>query len=190
MANGYQSQEDGAEEVSELDDRLMVAIGLGDQDAMNALARRHRARVLRFALRMLGDRAAAEDVAQETLIKLWQAAPTYEPLGRFMAFLYAVARSRCAEHAGRLVRDGPLLASDLAPVGDACGPEHVGRALDGMPRDYRDVLVLSVCEGLTYGEIADALGIPKGTVASRKAAALRMLRDRVESLRGAEGEVW
>lgn len=174
--------------MSETDDKLMVAAGLGDQDAMDSLARRHRARIVRFALRMLGDLAAAEDVAQETLIRLWSASPTYRPQGRFLPYLYAVARSRCAEQARCSTPQPPVPVADPPPR-EPSGLDHVGRALDGMPRDFREVLVLSVCEGLTYAEIAAALGIPKGTVASRKAAGLRVLRDRVEGLRSAEGEV-
>lgn len=67
---------------------------------MADLARRHRARLERFAYRMLHDRAAAEDVAQETLIRLWGSASAYRPEGRFLAYLYTLARNRCLSHVG------------------------------------------------------------------------------------------
>jgi RNA polymerase sigma-70 factor (ECF subfamily) len=167
--------------MADLDDKLMLAVGRGDKDAMAALARRHRERVERFAFRVLGDLEAAEDVAQETLIRLWRSAGSYSGDGRFLPYLYKVARSRCAERARGLgIEDAtPDLDPPTPVAADPTDGADVGRALARLPRAGREVLVLSVCEGLTYAEIAEVLGLPKGTVASRKAAALRMLRDRL-----------
>jgi RNA polymerase sigma-70 factor, ECF subfamily len=166
--------------LSHHDDNLMAAAARGDEEAMASLARRHRARLERFAYRMLRDRATAEDVAQETLIRLWHSAPAYRPEGRFLAYLYTLARRRCLSHADA-PDDGlaPDLGQRAAPAAGEAADGEAMRCLHGLPAIHREVLVLSVCEELTYAEIAEVLGLPRGTVASRKAAALRMLRDRL-----------
>jgi RNA polymerase sigma-70 factor, ECF subfamily len=166
--------------VSHRDDNLMAAAARGDEEAMASLARRHRPRLERFAYRMLHDQAEAEDVAQETLIRLWRSASAYRPEGRFLAYLYTLARRRCLSHAGASEAGrAPDPGQHAAPGPDGSADGETMRCLHGLPRIHREVLVLSVCEELTYAEIAEVLGLPRGTVASRKAAALRMLRDRL-----------
>ncbi len=175
-----------AEAIGDLDERLMQAARRGDEEAFRALCRRDRPRIERFARRFVGDADLARDLAQETLIRLWQGARTYADGGCFRSFLYTIARNVCRSHARSPAPEGSLdPREDPARVQapDAGGPtDAVRRAVAGLPGCYREIVVLSVYEGLSYGEIASVLGCPKVTVASRKAAALRLLRDRLATL--------
>lgn len=170
----------------DLDERLMQAAGRGDEEAFRALCRRHRQRVERFARRYVCDADLARDLAQETLIRLWQGARTYAAGGCFRSFLYTIARNVCRSHARARLPEAPVERDDdpdqLLSRGEDGAATAVRRALAGLPACYREVVVLSVYEGLSYGEIANILGCPKGTVASRKAAGLRLLRDRLAPL--------
>jgi RNA polymerase sigma-70 factor (ECF subfamily) len=163
----------------------MIATGCGDDEAFRALARRHRRRLERFALRYADDHETARDLAQETLIRLWRAAGRYEPGGQFLAYLYTIASNVCRSRApGLAAGDRGELPEVPAPEPSAYDErtDAVKRAVRGLPERYREVVVLSAYEGLSYDEIAAVVGCPRGTVASRKATAVRLLRDRLAGL--------
>lgn len=94
----------------DLDERLMQAAGRGDEEVFRTLSRRHRQRVERFARRYVGDADLARDLAQETLIRLWQGARTYAAGGCFRSFLYTIVRNVCRSHARQ---NGSLVALDM-----------------------------------------------------------------------------
>src|SRR5688572_9030983 len=80
------------------DDELMLLARAGASGAFAALAGRYMTRLVQFCAKMLGDRHAAEEIAQETWLKLWTARESYVPRGKFPVLLYTVARHRCQNH--------------------------------------------------------------------------------------------
>lgn len=170
------------------DDALMALAAAGDTRAFGRLVRTHQARLVRFAARLLGDREAAEDAAQEAFLRLWRARERYQPKGNLGGYLLCVVRSVCLDHlrarrpTASLDRDCPLdIPSER--TADRCEARAVAeaarRAVLSLPEPQREVFILSHYEGLSYREIAETLGCPLGTVASRKALAVETLRRRL-----------
>jgi RNA polymerase sigma-70 factor (ECF subfamily) len=166
------------------DAELVVQWQKGDLGAFECLVRRHERRVYRLMYRMLGSREEAEDATQEAFLSLHRHGHRFRRESRFSTFLYRVAanaalnrrrslgRARArVEELGRRQQigdEGPTSARD--PEAAAHGAQiqnAVQRALLELPRDLRMAVVLFDIEGRAYKEIADALGVPEGTVKSR-----------------------
>lgn len=168
----------------------------GDMLAYRTLIERHADDLLRFLTRLVGDRAGAEDVFQETFLQIHQSAGTFDLTRRFKPWLFTIAANKGRDY---LRRKGRRAALDLsAPVrgsGDAGGEtfvdllemdipgpdarmegrerdERVQRAIDRMPWALREILLLSYFQRLSYAQIAEDLEIPLGTVKSRLHAAV------------------
>ena len=131
------------------------------------------------AYRLTGQRDDAQDLVQEVLLRVRRGLATYQP-GSMEGWLSRITTNAFLDDVRRRQRR----AVDYLPEDDPSGccprhrsadeqldhdrlPEHVQDALDSMPEDYRAAVVLSDVVGLSYQEIADALGIPLGTVRSR-----------------------
>ncbi|GAB3547097.1 RNA polymerase sigma-70 factor (ECF subfamily) [Actinopolyspora lacussalsi] len=161
----------------------------GDLDAFEVLIGRHRGRIYRIALRMLGNYHDAEDVAQEVIIQLWTALTSFAGASAFTTWLYRIVVNRCWNAQRRQLRTSPLDERNVPPA--AAGPEdtavarqHVHAVFEVMaalPVEQRGVLVLYQLEGLSYRETAAVLGITEAAVRSRLLRARRML---VNQLKG------
>jgi len=81
--------------VADRDEQLLLLAGGGDDEAFATLARRWRPKLEAFAARTLGDAETARDAAQDALVRIWRAAGTYRPEGRFASYVYAVIRNVC-----------------------------------------------------------------------------------------------
>lgn len=176
------------------DEDLMSAFATGDLEAFGELVARHRAAVIGFCRRLLGDPHEAEDAAQDAFVALYRCGPRYVPSAPFRALLYRLARNACAD-ARR--RPAPLPGPDLPETQDPDpgAPEaaerrlraaELRRAVARLTPLQREALVLTHFEGLTYTEAAAVLRVPVGTVCSRAAAALAALR-RLLPVPGEEG---
>jgi RNA polymerase sigma-70 factor (ECF subfamily) len=155
--------------------------------------------VYRFALRLTaGNGEEADDIVQETFLRAYRSWHTYERGSSARAWLFTIARNVFLRARERQTRRPETLASELdydiesVIVGDALrdvvghDPEHrffasfideeVSRAVEQLPEDFREVVVLSDIEGLGYAEIADIVGIPLGTVKSRLYRGRRLLQ--------------
>jgi RNA polymerase sigma-70 factor (ECF subfamily) len=166
-------------------DNDLVARSLrGDTDAFGTLVLRYREMVIGVAYRLCGDAALAEDVAQETFIRVWDKLSTFRPEGNFRAWLARIATNLTID---ALRRRKPVVdIADLAIAASGQEPETVvlkgeraaavREALMQLPLHSRMVLVLREYEALSYQEIADALDIPLGTVKSRLNDARRRLK--------------
>jgi len=154
--------------------------------AFEVLYKRHRAYVLRVALRFTRDRELATDILQETfgyLLKLFP--PTGRGLtlqARLTTFLYPIAKNfaiSAARKARRLETgdDAQLEALEGPTPGNPHGGDEIDRALAGLSPERREVLVLRFVEDLSLEEIAAALSIPLGTVKSRLHLAIKQLRE-------------
>lgn len=172
----------------EVDRWLAARVVAGDVDAYAELLRRHRDRIYRIALRVLGDAADADDVAQEVAIQLWTALSSFGGRSAFTTWLYRVVVNRCLNHRrGR--RSEEALTEAHHPVDP--GPERrvlagqeleAGMAvLSALPDEQRMVVVLVQLEGLSYTEAAAALGVPEATVRGRLARARAQLVKQMRS---------
>jgi RNA polymerase sigma-70 factor (ECF subfamily) len=183
------------------DEELLERSRAGDEAAFTALYRRRQGALFRFALRMSGQAAIADDVVQEVFMVLIGSGCRYEPAqGPLSAFLYGVARNhvrRQLEKVGRLVPlEDPEADDGAAAPHESWQPDlylarlesasAVRAAVLALPEAYREVVVLVELEGLSYAEAAAALECALGTVRSRlhraRLTLAKTLRDAVESV--------
>jgi RNA polymerase sigma factor (sigma-70 family) len=171
------------------DEALLAGLGSGDPDDAATFVRRFQRRVYGLALTMLRDPALAEDVAQETFVRAWKHASTYDARrGRVASWLLTIARNLAIDRASVrpvALTDPAVLASQLELAHDDALPDiaerdRMRRALATLPEDQRRALVLAVYGGHTAREIAQLDAIPLGTVKTRIRAAMLRLRDRLE----------
>jgi len=167
------------------DEALLVAYGNGDASAARALTLRLSPRVLGFATRMLGgDRAEAEDVAQEAMLRLWRQAPDWrQGEAKVTTWLYRVVSNLCTD---RLRKSrGVALDSVPEPEDDTPGAEAglqeaaravaLETALSALPERQRQAVILRHIEGLTNPEIAAVMDIGVEAVESLTARGKRAL---------------
>jgi RNA polymerase sigma-70 factor (ECF subfamily) len=176
----------------ESDEQMMAAVLHGDRAALAVLVERHHGPVLSYLYRLTGGHhPLAEDLAQETFLALLtdRRAATYAMGRPFKPWLYAIATNLARDHfksaAARRTADAPE-AELLALYDDAPSPEEraiaadegsrVAAALGQLGEEYRVALLLRFYQGLSLQEIAEALGIPLGTVKSRLSVGTRRLR--------------
>jgi RNA polymerase sigma-70 factor (ECF subfamily) len=181
-----------ADDLQALDDTgLMLRVrDDGGREAFAELVRRHQRRLLNFFLRS-GVYDDAEDLVQQTFLRLYRYRDRYRPTARFTTFLYLLARQVWIDdlrRRGRMQRlrlavaeeTGPEpQAAETAPAAAVEGHE-AARALERLPESARAVVVLGILQGLAYRDVAATLGVPVGTVKSRMYHALRALRRMLE----------
>jgi RNA polymerase sigma-70 factor (ECF subfamily) len=185
----------------ETDEQLMRRFQRGEARAFETLMRRHRTPIHSFLCRLLGDRARAEDLLQETFLRVIRGLGDWEPRATVRTWLFTIARNLAADEARRRVhRDadpldaprggGQAPAQRLADGGrapdDAAGDAQLRplleAALAGLPDEQREVFLLREHAGLSFPEIAEATGANENTVKSRMRYALVALRDRLAAL--------
>ena len=163
------------------DDELVERIGQGDADAAEALVRRYYTAILRYCRNRCGSDERAEDLAQETFLRMLSSLPAYTGRGRFRAFLYTIAGNLCIDES-RKVRSYPLEERDL-PDRDHDGIRQAeDRAqIDGLLRELspeqRTAVILRYGEQLSFRQIAQATGCTLRTAQSRVRCALRIMRE-------------
>lgn len=167
----------------------------GEQRFYEPLVRAYQPVAQRIALGMLGDADAAHDAVQQAFIKAYDALDRFDLDRRFRPWFFQILRNVCRDELRRrkagfqVQRIDTVLAQRLP--GDA-DPERDHRreearallweALGHISVDHREVLVLKELQGLSYEEIAEATGIPEGTVASRLFHARRTLKEALEKM--------
>jgi RNA polymerase sigma-70 factor (ECF subfamily) len=179
----------------ESDERLMLRFQAGDVRGFEELVRRHRTPVFSFLLRLTGDRGRAEDLCQETFLRVVRAAGAWEPRAPFRTWLFSMARNQAVDEARRRAfrRTEPLDdPARAAHPSDDPGPDRAAEgallrpkleaALAALPDEQREVFLLREHAGLRFAEIAEATGVPENTVKSRMRYALEALRARLEAV--------
>jgi RNA polymerase sigma-70 factor (ECF subfamily) len=151
------------------DEELIEQAQAGDRQAFSLLVRRHQAGVLRFVRRLPGSSADAADIVQETFLKAWQAIARWRPEARFSTWLLHIARNTTRDEWRRQVTDPA--PSPLRQLQFQRRLRQLEQLLQQLPAEQREILLLREVEGLSYAELASALGIPPGTVKSRLARA-------------------
>jgi RNA polymerase sigma-70 factor, ECF subfamily len=169
---------------------LMERTRGGDRDAFADLVDRHKDAVVNYLARLTGDRDRAEDLAQETFLRLWRSAASYVEQGFLRAFLFRIATNLVRSEERRDKRFRLLLPflgrrdhdEPSAPSGLLLQELHreVAGALAALPLRYRVPLVLHEIEGWSYGDIARELECREGTVKSRIHRGRQQLRQKLE----------
>ena len=173
----------------------------GESEAFRLLVERYQGRAYRLALRVLRDEEAARDAVQDAFVKAYSALDRFEGRSSFFTWFYRLVMNQCLDarrrdKSGREVafeEDGgpplePESSLELVPEVDGVSfapaatlmrkqlLAHLARAVDRLPLAARETLLLREVEGLSYAEIATALGIPRGTVMSRLFYARKQLQ--------------
>ncbi len=177
------------------DDALLRRIAEAEGEALRELYRKYGGLVYGIGLRITGDAAVAEEVAQDVFMSAWRGAASYRPdLGAVATWLGRIARNRAIDALrGMKSRPMPLREDwgELADAEDTRSPdpaEEAGRsqrakevraAVAELPEGQRTALSLAFFKGMSHSEIAAALGLPLGTVKSRIRDAMRSLRDKL-----------
>jgi RNA polymerase sigma-70 factor (ECF subfamily) len=156
----------------------------GDREAFNALAKGSYNRLYAISRRILRDGPSAEDAVQETLIKAWRDLRALRDPSRFDAWMNRLLVRACHDQGRRSRRFSAEVAlidieradprDDFADVAQR---DELDRAFLRLSIEHRAVLVLTQYVGLTEQEVADVLGVPRGTVASRLHYGIRAMRD-------------
>lgn len=183
------------------DEQLIAAYRTGDRNSFTELMNRYHRELFHFLVRFLGDRAAAEDVFQETFLQIHQSAADFDIQRRFRPWLFTIAANKARD----LIRSNarrptnPLQAS-ISPGDEESGEyidlmksagempdepiqqrelrQKVQQAVMNMPEHLREILLLSYFHQFPYKQISDILDIPLGTVKSRLHAAVAHFADR------------
>jgi len=186
------------------DEQLLLAYQQGDTPSFAQLVERYQRELFHFLVRFLGDRAAAEDVFQETFLQVHQSADQFDTSRRFRPWLFTIAANKARDLIRSQARrpTNPLQASinpgdddsgefmDLMSSSDAFPDEgmqkaelqqQVKKTVLGMPQHLREILLLSYFHQFPYKQISDILEIPLGTVKSRLHAAVAHFADRWKS---------
>ena len=152
------------------DHELLQRTAQGDMRAYRELVGRHLNRSVKIAERMLGNRQDAEDVVQETCLKIWKEAPRWKPKAKFSTWLYRVLLNACLDRKRKVV---PIMTDELEELMDGQPiaeemmigrqrSEGVRYALSQLPDRQRAAIVLNYYEEMSNQDAADAMGIGLG----------------------------
>jgi RNA polymerase sigma-70 factor (ECF subfamily) len=182
------------------DEQLMAEYRAGDRAAFEALVSRYERELFHFLVRFLGNRAAAEDVFQETFLQVHQSAEQFDPQRRFRPWLFTIAANKARDLRRSQARRPTNALQATVSNDDESGefidlmqavddlPEKplertelqqsVQKAVMSMPDHLRQILLLSYFHEFPYKQISEILDIPLGTVKSRLHAAVAHFADR------------
>lgn len=181
------------------DETLMLRYQGGDRASFAQLVRRHQTALYNFALRQVRVPQVAEDVLQETFVRVVQNAADFKHEARFTTWVYTITRNLCIDHLRkRALRKHPSLDESRGEEGD--GPtlgeqtadprasvereatgtelkERIARAVDQLPDEQREVFLMREIANLPFKEIAEITNVPENTVKSRMRYALERLQE-------------
>jgi RNA polymerase sigma factor (sigma-70 family) len=172
------------------DVELTAAVGRGDLNALGALFQRHHERVHAICYRMTGDSAVADDLVQESFLRILKYSKGFGGRAAFTTWLYRLVRNVCLDHLNAESRNQTRAAMMIveheheAPNQQESDPrlDALRNALHRLAPDKRDVLVLSRYEGLSYAQIAEICETTVGAIKVRAHRAMRELRQQLEEL--------
>jgi RNA polymerase sigma-70 factor (ECF subfamily) len=182
----------------EADEVLMVAYQKGDVRAFEILLTRHRRPVFNFILRYVGLRETAEDLLQETFLRVIKGAEAYQRQAKFTTWLYTIARNLCVDQSRRAKHrkaqslDAPMNSSaesgtllDVIPANEIASDRQtvnkelhlkMEAALARLSQEQREVFLMREFLDMPFKDIAQVVGVPENTVKSRMRYALEKLR--------------
>lgn len=164
------------------DERLIKQFQEGDRHAFDELVKRYKDRLHNFVYRYMNNQTLAEDVVQETMIKLYTHKHYYKPIAKFSTWIYTVAKNLALTELrkNKRRRTNSLWTDDGRPIDIEMGGESLDnkvqnelaveelkKCLDKIPENFRIAVVLRDFQELSYEEISKILEIPIGTIKSR-----------------------
>jgi RNA polymerase sigma-70 factor (ECF subfamily) len=187
--------------MSDSDRELMNRVKNGDMSAFDLIVQKHKVSLINFAFRFLGDHETAEDLAQETFLRVYRNAGRYNSeKARLNTWMYRIAANLCKNELRSRSRRSKVMVNPAIGNQDggnpiekvldtSPGPDHqlekeelkktLAEAISRLPEKLRIVLILRDIEGLTYEEICEIIKKPLGTVKSRLNRARLMLRSKM-----------
>ena len=178
------------------DEELVEDFQRGDPYAFDVLVGRWDRKIQGAIYRIMGPEEDARDLCQETLLKAYRALGTFKKEARFSSWLYQIALNVCRDRLRRrksrpqVSLDELMENGEIAPFGRGPSPldlieardlsRIVAAAVESLPQEQREVVVLKEYQGLTFLEIAQALDVPISTVKTRLYRGLSLLRQRLE----------
>ncbi|HLY76179.1 MAG TPA: sigma-70 family RNA polymerase sigma factor [Planctomycetota bacterium] len=175
--------------MADLETDLMLRVKAGDRPAFEELYRLYEKPLSNYLYRLCGNRARAEDLLQDAFLRLWKAAPNYEPSAKVSTYVFRIAHNLFLNDAARR-REKALESLEAETRSDPASDLNrrevqsaVQRAVEALPDGEREVLVLSEYNGFKYAEISEILGIPVGTVKSRMFSAVQRLKEALKGLK-------
>lgn len=165
------------------DAELIVRVAEGDEKAFGEILRRHQDAVYAFARRMVSDPQEAEDVAQETFLRLFRASGRFRPEASLRAYLLRIAKNICIDYYRKkrpeLMDELPDTAAPETPqdlLEGAIAMDHLEKAIARLPVNQRTALLLRHTEQLSYNRIAEVMDLSVGAVESLLVRARRQLK--------------
>ena len=181
--------------VNATDNDLMAAVGAGEVQKLAMLFERHHRGLFRYFVSMNRNRELSEDLVQDVFFRMLRYRASYDPKQSFTAWMYQIARNASVDSAQK--RKGEVIGIDEFAerrADPAVGPEQsaattqnlklLRQALDRLPADKREILILSRFEGMKYEELAGVLGCEVGTVKVRVYRAMRALEQAYLTISG------
>ena len=175
-----------------VDQDLLGKVANGDRDALGQIYDRYSRQVYSLALRMVENQSQAEEIAQDVLMTVWKRGVTYKrDRGPFSAWLMSIAHNRCIDELRKRRRRARLPTFDIDDlrsepsgnpdeVSDAVfntlDHESIMEALNHLPPQQKQVIVMAYFQGLTQSEISTVLSTPLGTVKTRMRLGLHKMR--------------
>jgi RNA polymerase sigma-70 factor (ECF subfamily) len=174
------------------DAELMIRLAEGDMAALGDIARRHQDKILSLSYRVLGDWHRAEDVAQETFLRVHRAAKNYKPKAKFTTWLYRIVVNLCFDEQRKQTKAiAPL--ENVDPVvlvkSDSNAAERkevvklVKTAVNELPERQRLAVILHRYDGLSHGEISEVTGWTQSAVESLLVRAYANLREKLDKMK-------
>jgi len=169
------------------DETLAVRAEQGDQEAISVLVRRHSPGLYGFIQRYQPDRDDADDLLQETWIRAVANLDRFDPKRRFSTWLFQIALNLCRDRArrdqvrSRFRRDVQEMQQEKTrvTVEEKVDARKVVRAIEALPPQQKEALLLRYYQGFSEGETSEIMGCPKGTVKSRLHQAVQALRSKL-----------
>lgn len=180
------------------DEDLVAAVLDGDRDRFGDLVERYQGRLVNYLFRLLRNLDDAHDLAQEVLVKVYQVLDRYDPQYRFSTWLFRVAQNAAIDQIRRRRlkvvslrqddeegegRDWDLPSPERGPYGELRNRERGGaiqEAIDALPWEYRELILLRHFGELPYEEIAQLKGMPLGTVKNKLFRGRQMLKEKLQ----------
>lgn len=179
------------------DNALMKRVAKGDDDAFRQLFERHHRLAYSVIYRQLGVASVAEDLVQEAFLRVYRAAPKYEPTAKFSTWLYTVVTNLCLNYKRDMARDKLRLLSgrsdddanalenmaaaepDEQPLDQQERALRVQEAIAELPENQRMALILSRYEDKSYEEIAEIMGTTVAAIKSLNSRARETLKEKL-----------
>lgn len=162
------------------DEELVKRIGQGDEAAAEELIRRYYPSVFRYCRCHCSSRETAEDLTQETFLRLYKSLPEYREEGKLRAYIFLIARRLCIDESRKRplyhLEEGNLLADPADPLRRMEDENEIQSLLERLPPEQREAVVLRFGEGLRFSDIGRITGCTAWTARGRVRCALRTMR--------------